>query len=53
MITFGGLQCIVDKSFKKILARGRAPPFLAMPGFLRTFGPPTSPLSSQQGLLWF
>ena len=31
----GGPQCIVDKSSKKILARGRTPthPFLAMPGF--------------------
>ena len=34
MITLEGPQGIVDKSSKKILARGRAPPpFLAMPGF--------------------
>ena len=35
MITLEGPQCIVDKSSKKILARGRTPthPFLAMPGF--------------------
>ena len=33
MITLGGPQCIVDKSSKKVLARGRAPPpFLAFGG---------------------
>ena len=42
-------QGIVGKSSKKILARGRVPPFLAMPGFWMHIDPKPTPNWEKQG----
>ena len=52
--TLEGPQCIVDKSSKEILARGRAPPqpFMAMPGFWEHLVTHSLPKSLKRGSVY-